>query len=114
MARNDQAVRLLVVLKQLEAARQGLTLEQLAESLAPGSTRHPRTLRRDLAALEEAGYPLVTERINGHTCWRLMEGFRNVPGLRFSPSELMALTFSRRLITPLGRYRTPHLLCSLP
>ena len=30
MARNDQAVRLLVVLKQLEASRQGLTLEQLA------------------------------------------------------------------------------------
>jgi predicted DNA-binding transcriptional regulator YafY len=101
MARNDQAVRLLVLLKQLEMSRQGLTLEQLADSLAPGSTRHPRTLRRDLAALEEAGYPLVTERINGHTCWRLMEGFRNVPGLRFSPSELMALTFSRRLITPL-------------
>lgn len=101
MARNDQAVRLLVLLKQLEASRQGLTLEQLAESLAPGSMRHPRTLRRDLAALEEAGYPLVTERINGHTVWRLMEGFRNVPGLRFSPSELMALTFSRRLITPL-------------
>ena len=101
MPRNDQAVRLLVVLKQLEASRQGVTLEQLAESLAPGSTRHPRTLRRDLAALEEAGYPLVTERINGHTIWRLMEGFRNVPGLRFSPSELMALTFSRRLITPL-------------
>ncbi len=101
MPRNDQAIRLLVVLKQLEASGQGLTLEQLADSLAPGSTRHPRTLRRDLAALEEAGYPLVTERINGQTIWRLMEGFRNVPGLRFSPSELMALTFSRRLITPL-------------
>ena len=101
MARNEQAVRLLVLLKQLEASRQGLTLEQLGGSLAPGSTRHPRTLRRDLAALEEAGYPLVTERINGQTVWRLMEGFRNVPGLRFSPSELMALTFSRRLITPL-------------
>ncbi len=101
MPRNDQAVRLLVVLQKLEASRRGLTLEQLAESLAPGSTRHPRTLRRDLAALEEAGYPLVTERINGHTCWRLMEGFRNVPGLRFSPTELMALTFSRRLVAPL-------------
>jgi predicted DNA-binding transcriptional regulator YafY len=101
MPRNEQAVRLLVVLKQLESSRQGLTLEQLAESLATGSTRHPRTLRRDLAALEEAGYPLVTERINGHTIWRLMEGFHTVPGLRFSPSELMALTFSRRLITPL-------------
>ncbi len=101
MPRNDQAVRLLVVLKQLEASRHGLTLEQLSDSLAPGSTRHLRTIRRDLAALEEGGYPLVAERINGHTCWRLMEGFRNVPGLRFSPSELMALTFSRRLITPL-------------
>src|SRR5574338_270610 len=101
MPRNDHAVRLLVVLQQLEASRQGLTLEQLADSLAPGSTRHPRTLRRDLAALEEAGYPLVTERINGQTTWRLMEGFRNVPGLRFSPTELMALTFSRRLIAPL-------------
>ena len=101
MSRNDQAVRLLVVLQKLETSRQGITLELLAESLAPGSTRHPRTLRRDLAALEEAGYPLVTERINGHTCWRLLEGFRNVPGLRFSPTELMALTFSRRLIAPL-------------
>lgn len=101
MPRNDQAVRLLVVLQQLEASRQGVTLEQLADSLAPGSTRHPRTLRRDLAALEEAGYPLVTERLNGRTTWRLLEGFRNVPGLRFSPTELMALTFSRRLIAPL-------------
>lgn len=101
MPRNDQAVRLLVVLQQLEAARQGVTLEQLAASLAPGSGRHPRTLRRDLAALEEAGYPIVTERVEGHTRWRLMEGFRHAPGLRFSPTELMALTFSRRLIAPL-------------
>lgn len=101
MPRNDQAVRLLVVLQQLEAARQGATLEQLAASLAPGSGRHPRTLRRDLAALEEAGYPIVTERVNGQTHWRLMEGFRHAPGLRFSPTELMALTFSRRLIAPL-------------
>ena len=79
MPRNEQAVRLLVLLKQLEASRQGLTLEQLSESLAPGSERHPRTLRRDLAALEEAGYPLVTERINGHTSggsWRDFATFR--------------------------------------
>lgn len=101
MPRNDQAVRLLVILKHLEASRLGLTLEQLRDLLAPGSTRHPRTLRRDLAALEEAGYPLVTDRVNGRTTWRLMEGVRNAPGLRFSPTELMALTFTRRLITPL-------------
>ena len=101
MPRNDQAVRLLVILQKLEASRQGMTLEQLSESLAPGSTRHPRTLRRDLDALEEAGYPLVTDRVDGRTKWRLLDGFRHIPALRLSPTELMALTFTRRLIAPL-------------
>ena len=101
MPRNEQAVRLLVILRALEASRQGVTLEQLAESLAPGATRHSRTLRRDLDALEEIGYPLVTDRVDGRTRWRLLDGFRDVPGLRFSPTELMALTFTRRLIAPL-------------
>lgn len=101
MPRNEQAVRLLVILRTLEASRQGVTLEQLAESLAPGATRHSRTLRRDLDALEEIGYPLVTDRVDGRTRWRLLDGFRDVPGLRFSPTELMALAFTRRLIAPL-------------
>ncbi|WP_447601054.1 helix-turn-helix transcriptional regulator [Nitrospira sp. Nam80] len=101
MPRNDQAVRLLVILQKLEASRQGVTLEQLSESLAPGSTRHPRTLRRDLDALEEAGYPLVTDRVDGRTKWRLLDGFRHIPALRLAPTELMALTFTRRLIAPL-------------
>jgi predicted DNA-binding transcriptional regulator YafY len=30
-----------------------------------------------------------------------LDGFRDVPGLRFSPTELMALAFTRRLIAPL-------------
>ena len=101
MPRNDQAVRLLVILQRLEASRQGVTLEQLADSLAPGTARHSRTLRRDLDALEDAGYPLVADRVDGRTRWQLLDGFRNVPGLRFSPTELMALTFTRRLIAPL-------------
>ncbi|GMV51450.1 MAG: hypothetical protein AMXMBFR67_29930 [Nitrospira sp.] len=41
MPRNDQAVRLLVILKQLEGARHGLTLEQLADSLAPAPPAIP-------------------------------------------------------------------------
>ena len=48
MPRNDQAVRQLIVLKKLESSRHGLTLEQLAEGLDPSTTRHARTLRRDL------------------------------------------------------------------
>jgi len=99
--RNDQAVRQLVILHKLEASRQGLTLEQLTRALDPGSTRHSRTLRRDLAAIEATGWPLVTERVDGQVRWKLLEGFRNIPALRLSPTELMALTVSRRLIAPL-------------
>jgi predicted DNA-binding transcriptional regulator YafY len=101
MPRNDQAIRLLVILRKLEASRQGVTLEGLADSLAPGAARHSRTLRRDLDALEEAGYPLVTDRVDGRTRWRLLDGFHHVPELRFSPTELMALAFTRRLVAPL-------------
>jgi len=101
MPRNDQAVRQLVILNKLEASRHGLTLHQLAEAIDPSATRHPRTLRRDLAAIEAIGWPLVTERVEGQVRWKLLEGFRNIPALRLSPSELMALTVSRRLIAPL-------------
>lgn len=101
MPRNDQAVRQLIILKKLESSRHGLTLEQLADSFGPSTTRHPRTLRRDLDAVESAGYPLLTERVDGRTRWKLLEGVRQAPALRFSPTELMALALSRRLIAPL-------------
>ena len=101
MPRNDQAIRQLIVLKKLESSRQGLTLEQLAEGLDPSNTRHRRTLRRDLDAIESAGYPLLTERVDGRTRWKLLDGVRHAPALRLSPTELMALTLSRRLIAPL-------------
>jgi len=101
MPRNDQAVRQLIILKKLESSRHGLTLEQLADSFGPSTTRHPRTLRRDLDAIESAGYPLLTERVDGRTRWKLLEGVRQAPALRFSPTELMALALSRRLIAPL-------------
>ncbi len=101
MPRNDQTVRQLIILKKLESSRHGLTLEQLADSFGPSTTRHPRTLRRDLDAIESAGYPLLTERVDGRTRWKLLEGVRHAPALRFSPTELMALALSRRLIAPL-------------
>ncbi len=101
MPRNDQAVRQLIVLKKLEASRHGLTLDQLADGLDSSAARHPRTLRRDLEAIESAGWPLMTERIEGRTRWKLLEGIRHAPTLRLSPTELMALTLSRRLIAPL-------------
>jgi predicted DNA-binding transcriptional regulator YafY len=101
MPRNDQAVRQLVIINKLEVSRHGLTLDQLAEAIDPAAARHPRTIRRDLDAIEAIGWPLVTERVEGQVRWKLLEGFRNIPALRLSPTELMALTVSRRLIAPL-------------
>jgi len=101
MPRNDQAVRQHIVLMKLGSSRYGLTLEQLADGLDPSLTRHPRTLRRDLDAIESAGWPLLTERIGGCTRWKLLDCVRNAPALRLSPTELMALALSRRLVAPL-------------
>lgn len=100
MSRNDQVIRQWHLLRRLESAR-GVTIEELTESLPDDYRRHSRTLRRDLEALEASGFPLITERVDGHTRWRLMDGFRHVPALAFSPTELMALTFSRDLLRPL-------------
>lgn len=99
MARNDQATRQIALLKKLEHSR-GATLQELAEALPEEIARHPRTIRRDLEALERS-FPLLTERVNGQTYWRLMDGYRRVPPLTFSPTELMALVFSRGLLKPL-------------
>lgn len=101
MPRNEQAVRQLVILRKLESSRQGLTLDQLAEGLDPSAARHLRTVRRDLEAIESAGFPLLTERVDGRVRWKLLDGARGAPALRLSPTELMALTISRRLIAPL-------------
>ena len=100
MARNDQVTRQWHLLRRLEGST-GLTLEQLGDGLPDDFRKHLRTVRRDLAALESAGFPLVTDRAAGQTRWKLIDGFRRLPALGFAPSELMALVFSRDLLRPL-------------
>jgi predicted DNA-binding transcriptional regulator YafY len=100
MPRNDQVTRQWHLLRRLEGSA-GLTLEELGQGLPEDSRRHLRTVRRDLEALESAGFPMVTERVAGQTRWKLLDGFRRVPALGFAPSELMALVYSRDLLRPL-------------
>ncbi len=100
MARNDQVTRQWHLLRRLEGPR-GATLRELGSSLPRDLPRHLRTVRRDLEALEAAGFPLVTEHIDGVTRWRLIDGFRRIPALSFSPTELMALALGRDLLKPL-------------
>jgi predicted DNA-binding transcriptional regulator YafY len=99
MSRNDQATRHVLLLRKLESPH-GATLQELAAALPEDYSPHTRTIRRDLEALE-AVFPLVSERVEGKTRWRLMDGYRDVPPLALLPTELMALVFSRALLTPL-------------
>jgi predicted DNA-binding transcriptional regulator YafY len=100
MPRNDQNTRQWDLLRRLDNSS-GATLSELVNSIPDDYPKNSRTIRRDLDALESCGYPLVVDRVNGQTRWKLMEGFRNIPALGFSATELMALIFSRNLLKPL-------------
>jgi predicted DNA-binding transcriptional regulator YafY len=100
MARSDPMMRHWYLLRKIEGP-QGATLSELIEAVPADYSRHPRTIRRDLESLELL-FPIYTERIDGQTRWRFTDGYRNLPALYFSPSELMALIFSRDLLKPLA------------
>ena len=93
--RNQEVIRQWKVLHALEASRQGVTINALADELAVTT----RTIRRDLAALQEAGFPLYDEHDDeGHPRWRL-DGHA-LGGLEtgFTLAELSALYLSRNLL----------------
>ncbi|MBI4264868.1 MAG: transcriptional regulator [Acidobacteria bacterium] len=95
MPRNQEVIRQWRVLHALEASRHGVTINALADEL--GVTT--RTIRRDLAALQEAGFPLYDERDeDGRARWRL-DG-QVLKGLEtgFTLAELCALYLSRNLL----------------
>lgn len=95
MPRNQEVIRQWKVLHALESTRHGVTIAALADELQVTT----RTIRRDLAALQEAGFPLYDEREeSGHVRWRL-DG-RALKGLEsgFTLAELCALYLSRNLL----------------
>lgn len=87
----SQASRLHDVIRILEA-RYGATVDELAEEC--GVTR--RTVYRDLDAIREAGYPLVSDR-QADRCmlYRFITGFKKIPPITFSLEELMTLYLCR-------------------
>jgi proteasome accessory factor B len=87
----SQAARLHDVIRLLEA-RYGATVDELAEEC--GVTR--RTIYRDLDAIREAGYPLISEpEDDGRTLYRFITGFKKLPPITFSLEELMTLYLCR-------------------
>jgi predicted DNA-binding transcriptional regulator YafY len=93
--RNQEVIRQWKLLHALESSRHGATIDGLARELEVTT----RTIRRDLAALQEAGFPLYDERDeSGRTRWRI-DG-RVLKGLEtgFTLAELSALYLSRNLL----------------
>lgn len=95
--RNAEVIRQWKILKTVEAGRH-TTTQALADEL--GVTE--RTIRRDIEALQEAGFPLYDDRENGRKVWRLVPGYKQKLTQSFSLSELAALYFGKNLLSYLG------------
>ena len=95
--RNAEVIRQWKILKTIEAGRW-----TRASALAREHGVTERTIRRDLEALQEAGFPLYDERKDGRKVWRLIEGYQQRLTQSFTLSELAALYFSRNMLSFLG------------
>ncbi len=86
----SQAGRVHDIIRLIEA-RHGVTVDDLAEET--GADR--RTIYRDLAVIQDSGYPLISEWLNGKKVYRFLTRFKDVPPINFTLQELMTLYFLR-------------------
>jgi proteasome accessory factor B len=97
--RNQEVIRQWKILHALESSRHGTTIPALAGELDVTT----RTIRRDLAALQEAGFPLFDERgDDGRVTWRLDGQILKGIETGFTLPELCALYLSRNLLEAVG------------
>ena len=101
MPRNAEVIRQWTILREIERSRAaGVTIDELASQCEVTT----RTIRRDLQALEEAGFPIFDDRSrdDGRTRWIINgQAFKGLAaGLTLS--ELCALYFSRSLVESLS------------
>ena len=97
--RNAEVIRQWQILREIESRRTGVTIHELAD-LVDVSTR---TIRRDLQALQEAGFSIYDEGEENETKrWRLdAQPFRSVQeGL--SVADVAALYLSRSIVNAIS------------
>jgi predicted DNA-binding transcriptional regulator YafY len=93
--RNQEVIRQWKLLHALESSRHGASIDALARALEVTT----RTIRRDLAALQEAGFALYDERDeNSHVKWRLDGHVLKGVETGFTLSEICALYLSRNIL----------------
>ncbi|MGD9031513.1 MAG: transcriptional regulator [Desulfobacteraceae bacterium] len=89
MARGEQLGRQWRIIQTLISSKLGKSAAELAEEIEC----HPRTVYRDLEALQIAGFPIYTERVDGKNLWSLLDTVKHQIPIPFSLTELMALYF---------------------
>lgn len=93
--RGDQLSRQWRILRQIEAAKNGMTATEIAEI---GSISI-RTVYRDLDDLQLAGFPLYPEPGENGRRWKFIDTYRFKVPLPFSFTELMSLHLSKDLFS---------------
>ena len=104
MARNEQLIRQHKLLQLLEISRFGRTLDELRGELVADlglSTLHERTVRRDVEALQAAGFDIQTETLERGKVLKLGQAATGVHEVGISASEMIALSIGRELLYPL-------------
>ncbi len=95
--RNAEVIRQWKILKRIEKSRY-VTAADLAEEHDVAL----RTIRRDIEALQEAGFPLYDDRESGRKIWRLLDGHSHKTQATFTMAEMAALYFGRHLMSVLS------------
>jgi predicted DNA-binding transcriptional regulator YafY len=97
--RHLEIIRQWNMLREIEASRFGKTLKELAEDARVTT----RTIRRDLDALEQAGFAFEKVTVEGTPRWKLDRAlYRGLVDAGLNLPEVCALYFSRTLLSCLA------------
>ncbi len=94
MARGDQLGRQWKIIQILISAKKGRSVSDLADQLET----NPRSVYRDLEALQIAGFPVYNEREGNKNLWLILNIAKKEIPIPFTITELMALYFGRDML----------------
>src|SRR5512143_1469420 len=92
--RGVQLARQWRVIRAIEASSNGLTVAEIAKREETGI----RTIYRDLEALQAAGFPLYTEKVERASRWAFVDTYKFKIPAPFTLTELMSLYFYKDLV----------------